>query len=196
MANYNSKIVLGNGEVLIDLTADTVTADKLLSGYTAHGKDGAPITGSCSFDADTSDADAAAAEILLNKTAYVNGNKLTGTMPNRGGIAGSISTKAEGYVIPQGYHDGSGTVSIAQTEQAKLVAGNIRQGVTILGVEGSMSGSEDVSAQAVNATPTFAQQVITPDTTQGYNYLSQVTVAAIPVVRTENAAGGYTVTVG
>lgn len=196
MANYNSKIVLGNGEVLIDLTADTVTADKLLSGYTAHGKDGAPITGACSFDADTSDADAAAAELLLNKTAYVNGNKLTGSMPNRGGIAGSISTKAEGYVIPQGYHDGSGTVSIAQTEQAKLVAGNIRQGVTILGVEGSMSGSEDVSAQAVNATPTFAQQVITPDTTQGYNYLSQVTVAAIPVVRTENAAGGYTVTVG
>lgn len=196
MANYNSKIVLGNGEVLIDLTADTVTADKLLSGYTAHGKDGAPITGACSFDADTSDADAAAAELLLNKTAYVNGNKLTGTMPNRGGIAGSISTKAEGYVIPQGYHDGSGTVSIAQTEQAKLVAGNIRQGVTILGVEGSMSGSEDVSAQAMNATPTFAQQVITPDTTQGYNYLSQVTIAAIPVVRTENAAGGYTVTVG
>lgn len=196
MANYNSKIVLGNGEVLIDLTADTVTADKLLSGYTAHGKDGAPITGACSFDADTSDADAAAAEILLNKTAYVNGNKLTGSMPNRGGIAGTISAKAEGYVIPQGYHDGSGTVSIAQTEQAKLVAGNIRQGVTILGVEGSMSGSEDVSAQAVNATPTFAQQVITPDTTQGYNYLSQVTIAAIPVVRTENAAGGYTVTVG
>ena len=196
MANYNSKIVLGNGEVLIDLTADTVTADKLLSGYTAHGKDGAPITGSCAFDADTSDADAATAEILLNKTAYVNGNKLTGSMPNRGGVTGSISTKAGEYVIPQGYHDGSGTVTISQTEQAKLVSDNIRQGVTILGVEGSMSGSEDVTAQAVNASPSFAQQVITPDTAQGYNYLSQVTIAAIPVVRTENAAGGYTVTVG
>ncbi len=40
---YN-KVVYG-GNVLIDLTEDTISADKLLSGYTAHGKDGNSITG-------------------------------------------------------------------------------------------------------------------------------------------------------
>lgn len=196
MAEYNNKIVLGDGTVLIDLTVDTVDAAHLLTGYTAHDKSGAPITGACSFDADTSDADASAAEILLGQTAYVNGVKLTGTMPNNGGVTGTISTKAQEYVIPQGYHDGSGKVGIDATEQAKLVPENIREGITILGVEGTMSGEEDVNAQAVTATPGFTQQVITPDTEQGYNYISQVTVAAISVTSVENAAGGNTVTIG
>lgn len=194
MANqYKNKIIYG-GNVLIDLSADTVTPDKLASGVTAHDKSGAPITGSNTYDADTSDADAVAAEILLNKTAYVNGNKLTGTMPNRGAVSGEISTKAGIYTVPQGYHDGSGTVGISSTEQAKIIASNIRQGITLLGVEGSMSGTEDVTAEAATATPSTTQQVITPST--GYNYLSQCTVAAIPYVEADNAAGGVTVTIG
>lgn len=138
----NSKIVLANGEVLIDLTSDTVVANKLLSGYTAHGKDGEKVTGTCTFDADTQDATATAAEILKGKTAYNKGEKVTGTMPNNGAVAGSIATKAGQYTIPQGYHDGSGKVGIDATEQAKIIASNIRAGVTILGVEGEMSGTE------------------------------------------------------
>lgn len=191
---YNSKVVLADGTVLIDLTADTVDAAHLLSGYTAHGKDGAPISGSCTYDSDTSDDTAAVGEILSGKTAHARGTLLTGTMPNRGAVTGTISAKAQEYTVPQGYHDGSGKVSIAAAEQAKLIATNIRQGITILGVEGSMSGQEDMNAQAKSATPTFASQVITPDT--GYNCLSQVTVAAIPVVYSDNAAGGKTVTIG
>ena len=123
-----NKVVYG-GTVLIDLTADTVTADKILASYTAHDKSGAVITGTCSFDVDSTDATATASEILEGATAYVGGEKLTGTMPNNGGITKTIDTVAQAVTIPQGYHDGSGKVSINTTEQAKLIAGNIKQGV-------------------------------------------------------------------
>lgn len=189
-----SKIVLGGGRVLMDLTADSVEASKLLKGVTAHGSDGEPITGTCTFDADTSDANAKAAEILKDRTAYVNGVKVTGEMPNNGGKGGTISIANGEYTIPQGYADGSGKVGISSTEQAKLIPENIRQGVTVLGVSGSMSGSEDVKAQTKTVTPTMAEQVILPDT--GYNYMTQVTVAGIPYKETENSAGGITVTIG
>ena len=190
---YKNKVIY-NGNTLIDLTGDTVAEDKMLYGYTAHDKSGEEITGTCTYDADTSDATAGQSEILATKTAYVNGSKVTGNMPNRGAVSGSIETKAGEYTVPQGYHDGSGKVAISATEQAKLVAENIREGITILGVEGSMSGSEDVVAEAPTVTPTASQQVVTPG--QGYNYLSQVTVNAIPYVETENSAGGITVTIG
>ncbi len=69
-------------------------------------------------------------------------------MKNNGAVKGIISTVAGEYTVPQGYHDGSGKVSIDATEQAKLIATNIREGVTILGVEGTMSGSEDMKPQS------------------------------------------------
>lgn len=187
-----SKVVFGD-KTLIDLTSDTVAADKLLTGFTAHGKDGELITGTCSFDADTGDATAQADEILLSKTAYVNGSKVTGTMPNNGAVTGTINTVAGKYTVPMGFHDGSGKVSIDSTEQAKIIPTNIREGITILGVEGSMSGSEDMKAQAKTVTPKTEQQVVSPD--EGYNALSQVTVAAIPYNEAENPAGGKTVTI-
>lgn len=189
----NSKIIY-NGKTLIDLTSDTVAADKLLTGITAHGKDGTLVTGTCSFDADTQDATAAAAEILKGKTAYNKGKKVTGTMPNNGAVTGTIAEKAGQYTIPQGYHDGSGTVSIAKAEQDKLIPGNIREGVTVLGVEGAMSGTEGAKPQAKTVIPSAEEQVILPD--EDYNYLSQVTVAAIPYNEAANSAGGITVTIG
>lgn len=194
MANqYVNKVVYG-GETLIDLTADTITADKLAKNVTAHDKSGAPITGTSTFDADTSDATATAAEILSTKTAYVNGNKVTGSMPNRGAVTGTISTKAQQYTIAQGYHDGSGKVSISSTEQAKIIATNIRQGVTILGVEGTMSGTEDMDIEpAKTVTPATTAQTVLPAT--GYDGMAQVTVEAIPVTRTDNAQGGVTVSI-
>jgi hypothetical protein len=190
---YVSKVIY-NGQTLIDLTGDTVAANYLLSGYTAHDQSGAPITGACTYDADTTDANAVAAEILTGKSAYVAGSKVTGSMTNNGSVNATISTVAGEYTVPEGYHDGGGKVSIDATEQAKIIAENIRQGITILGVTGTMSGTEDVVAEQVNVTPTGAQQVITPST--GYNYISQVTVAAIPYVETDNAQGGKTVTIG
>ena len=192
MANTINKVVY-DGQTLIDLTGDTVQQDKVLSGYTFHYKDGTTKTGSCTYDAYTSDATATASEILATKTAYVNGAKVTGTMTNRGAVTGTISTKAGQYTIPSGYHDGSGKVSISSTEQAKIIAENIKSGIQILGVTGTYGG-EAVSAQAKTATPTTSTQTVLPDA--GYDYLSQVTVNPIPYTESLNSAGGYTATIG
>lgn len=189
--NYN-KIVYG-GKTLIDLTADTISADKLLKDFTAHDKSGATITGTCTFDSDTQDATAAVAEILLGKTAYARGSKITGTMPNNGKANGVITTVSGKYTIPQGYHDGSGGVTIDADEQAKIIPTNIRQGITILGVEGTMTGTEDVKAESKEVTPTTSQQTVLPGA--GFNYISQVVVKAIPYVESDNSAGGITVTI-
>ena len=187
-----NKVIYGN-QTLIDLTQDDITAADLASGKTAHDASGAVITGTNTYDSDTSDDTAVASEILATKTAHARGTALTGTMPNRGAVTGSISTKEGTYAIPQGYHDGSGSVSIDSTEQAKIIADNIKAGVEILGITGEYTG-EAISAQSKTATPYTTQQTILPDA--GYDYLSQVTVNAIKYVEIQNAAGGLTVTIG
>lgn len=191
--SYINKVIYG-GHTLLDLTGDTVTEDKILNGYTAHDKSGASIEGTCTFDVDSQDATAAVAEILNGKSAYARGVKLTGTMPNNGAVTGSIATKDGQYTISQGYHDGSGKVGIDMTEKGKLIPSNIRNGVSILGVEGTMSGTEGANPQSKTVTPTTTAQTVLPD--DGYNYLSQVVVNAIPYVESDNAAGGITVTIG
>lgn len=194
MANqYVNKVIIGS-EVKLDLTQDDITPDKLAAGIKAHDKSGAPIVGTSTFDADTSDANAVAAEILKDKTAYVNGVKVTGTMPNNGAKTLDITNKSTPVTIPTGFHDGPGKAQIAADEQAKLIPTNIREGITVLGVTGTMSGSEGMKPQAKNVTPTFAQQEVLPD--EGYNCLSSVTVAAIPVTYTDNEQGGQTLKVG
>ena len=193
MANEHVNKVIYGGQTLIDLTGDTITAADLASGKTAHDKSGAVITGTSTYDADTSDATATASEILSGSTAYVRGSEVTGSMPNRGAVTGTIDTVAGTYTIQQGYHDGSGTVGIDSTEQAKIIADNIKSGVEILGVTGTYTG-EEISAQSKTATPYTTQQTILPD--QGYDYLSQVTIEAIAYTETDNSAGGKTVTIG
>ena len=197
MANntYVNKVIYG-GDTLIDLTTDDLTRADVVSGKYFHLPTGERTTGTNTKDADTSDATATAAEILSTKTAYVSGTKLTGSMANRGGVTGSISTKTGEYTIQSGYHDGSGKVSIDSTEQAKLIATNIRSGVTILGVEGSMSGSEDVKATSASITPYTTSQTIIPTDLGDYNSITQITVAAINKSEVDNAAGGKTVTIG
>lgn len=194
MANeYVNKVVLSSGETLIDLSGDTADAAHVLKGSTFHDKSGAPKTGTCEFDSDTSEDTVAAAEMLVGKTAHARGVKITGTMPDNGAVSGSIATKDGQYTVPQGFHDGSGKVGIASAEKAKLIPGNIKSGVEVLGVTGTYGG-ESINAQTKSVTPSFTQQVVQPD--DGYDYLSAVTVAAIPVAYADNAAGGRTVTIG
>ena len=195
MANnpYVNQVGLADGTVLIDLTPDTAVAADVKSGRYFHLATGERVQGTNTYDSDTTDADATASEILYGQTAYVNKNKITGEMPNNGAVAGVISTKAGTYTVPAGYHNGLGSVGIDSTEQAKIIATNIKSGVEILGVEGTYSG-EAVSATSVNVTPYLTAQTILPPT--GYDYISQVNVAAITITESDNAAGGKTVTIG
>lgn len=187
-----NKIIYG-GTVLIDLTSDTATAADILAGQTAHINTGEQVTGTCTYDSDTSDATVQVAEILSGKTAYANGAKVTGTMPNRGAINETIDDADDVITIPNGYHDGSGTVTLDASEVAKLKNhANIKAGVTILGETGTYSG-ESVNAQTKNVTPYTTAQVILPDS--GYDYLAEVDVAAIYYSETPNAYG-TTVTIG
>lgn len=87
---------------------------------------------------DTDSANVTSADLLTGKTAYGASGSVSGGMANNGSTSGTISTKAGTVTIPAGYTSG-GSVKISDTEQSKIVAGNIKSGVTILGVEGSLS---------------------------------------------------------
>lgn len=87
---------------------------------------------------DTADGDAAAGNILTGKRAYGSSGVIDGSMANNGSTGGTISTKAGTVTVPAGYTTG-GTVSISSTEQAKIIASNIKSGVTILGQAGSLA---------------------------------------------------------
>ena len=128
---------------LINLAEDTVAPENLLAGATAHDSSGQRIVGTMtqSSGIDTSDATVTAPDILNGKTAYGKDGKLTGSMQNNGAVNKSISNKSESYTIPQGYHNGSGKVAISGSEQAKIIASNIKKGVSILGVAGSYEGT-------------------------------------------------------
>ena len=191
----NDNKIIYAGNTLIDLTSDTVTESDVLSSVTFHKSDGSIASGTCTYDADTSDATATVAEILSSKTAYKNGSKLTGTMPNRGTQTGAITTVAQSITIQNGYHDGSGSVAIDLTEQAKIVASNIKHGVEILGVSGTYTGAELIKATTGSVTPGTSSQVVLPSGSGDYDYFTQVTVAAIPYTETENSSGGLTATI-
>lgn len=192
---YVNQVGLADGTILIDLTTDTAVAADVASGKYFHLATGQRVQGSSTKDSDTTDANAAASEILLDKTAYVNKNKIVGSMPNNGAVTGTITTKAQEYTVPAGYHNGLGKVSIPSTEQAKIIAENIKEGVEILGVTGTCSPASGVTAGTANVTPYLTAQTILPSSISK-DYFSQVSVAAIAVNYSDNAAGGRTCTIG
>lgn len=193
MANLYNKIIYG-GQTLIDLTADDVQPSDVANGKIFHDRTGATVTGTNTFDADTTDADAVAGEILDTKTAYVRGVKLTGTMPNRGAVTGTISDVNVPYQIENGYHDGTGTVEVDPVEKAKIIADNIKSGVEILGVTGTYAGEGGQGQAKVVDAYTDKTNVVLPDT--GFDHLTQVTVEKIYYDEQLNSAGGYTATIG
>lgn len=100
---------------------------------------------------ETSTATATAGDLLTGKTMFNANGSVGGSMTNNGAVTGTISTKAGTYTIPAGYHDGGGSVQIASAEQSKIITGNIKSGVTILGVSGSSSVVDTADATSSSA---------------------------------------------
>ncbi len=185
--------VIFAGEIKIDLTGDTVTPEKLAQGAVAHNAAGEVIEGTSTMDVDSTDATAVAGDILTGKTAYARGEMLSGTMPERGTLVGTIKSKNQVIHVLEGHYKSSGSVEIDAAEKNKIVPGNIKLGENILGVTGTYDAAEMADGERV-VTPAMAEQVVEPS--QGKKYLTKVIVEKIPVSRVQNTAGGETLTIG
>lgn len=170
----------------------TATEADIRKGEVAYVK-GKRLVGTNVNNADTSDATATAAEIMKDKTAYVKGLKVTGTMTNVGKATMNFTSATQVYKIPKGYHNGEGFVQVDSAEAAKVIPENIKSGVTILGVTGTLE-NDPVTTQSKTVTPSASVQTVTVD--DGYDYLESVTVNAIPYTEEDNSAGGKTITIG
>ncbi|MUG68632.1 hypothetical protein GNP94_21920 [Paenibacillus campinasensis] len=118
---------------------------------------------------------ATAADLLSGRTASNASGPITGTMPNRGAVSQTITTQNGSYNVPAGYHNGSGVIRAAF---ANLIASNIRAGVNVGGVVGSLIEGRK-----------FAKGSVSPDLNGNGRYLVPID-AFVPSVVVLWRAGG------
>lgn len=118
-------------------------------------------TATSSGGTDTSDATVNASDVLADKIAYGASGRIVGSMKNNGSQTINVYSANTSYTISKGYHDGSGSVQISSADASKLIASNIKRGITILGVTGSYQGSASSSGIQVKTGTTTLTSIDT-----------------------------------
>jgi len=148
LGTYAGDATAAAADLLLNKTAyvgaNKITGTKDLTNLTAANIKNTIVVGGITGTF-ANDATAVAGDILATKTAYSGANKLTGSMTNRGAVAGSITTNAGTYTVAAGYHDGTGKVTASITN---LTAANVKSGTTVGGVLGTYAG--DATAVAAD----------------------------------------------
>ena len=163
-----------------------LTADKILEGNTILG-----IVGTASTGINTSDATATVKDILAGKTAYVDGEKLEGTMTNNGDLIITPSTDEQDHSA--GYYNSIQVRPVTSSVDTNIKAENIKSGISILGVSGSLI---ELNGHELEVTPATVQKVIEPE--ENYNAITRVTVEAVtssidPNITPENIKSGVSI---
>ena len=177
-------------------SSNTYTITALTAGVVKKGTTILGVTGTY-----TSDATAAADDILLNKTAYVNGSKVTGTMPNNAGWSSSLSNATQSVTIPKGYHDGTKTVTASYPVIKLDATASFSSGTSTITptFKQASKGSSESWYDAINSSLSIVESA--PTTAAPYVKVTMTggssTVKATPSVNTEGygskATGGSTI---
>lgn len=141
----------------------------------------------------TSDATALASDLFDNKTAYVNGQKITGTMNNFGDVTIDPSTVNQLY--NGGYYNSININAVTANIDPNINAEYIVDGINILGITGNYQGIIINNQDKVIA-PSTSIQTINAD--PGYTGLGNVTINAVnaeidPNITAENIAKGINI---
>lgn len=189
--NSDSGLTSDNVQDAIDEVSEAFQAgcDTIVSGITAYGvtpasNSPADIVSSVKgvYDKgvkDTKVGTASQAHVLTGKTfTNSSGVGLSGSMPNKGAVSGSISTSGGSYTIPAGYHNGSGKVTgptlaalvgtnVTLENAANLLTGNTAYGKNGTKYTGSMANKTGTANYSV--TPSLASSnVYMPIPANGY----------------------------